>query len=194
MNGAAGGFRHLGDREVHRGHAWNVVVASFESPDGTRFERDVVRSPGAVATVPITYAPDDSERRTPLVTMIRQYRPPFDEYVLEIPAGMRDVEGEADIENARRELVEEVGLSAATIEPLCVAYQSPGMTDSAIAIFLGTDCTPVERTPHGPEEDFSEVLTVPLATAVDWITDGLVHNGATIIGLLLAERKLRGRP
>jgi len=184
-------FRHLGEREVHRGYIWNVVVAEFESPSGERFARDIVRSPGAVTCVPITYAADDPERRRPLVTLISQYRAPFGEFILETPAGMRDVEGEDDADNARRELAEEVGLAAATIEPLGVSYQSPGMTDSAIAIFLATDCTPVARTPHGPEEDHSEVLTVPLDEAVQWILDGRIRNSSTVIALLLAERRLR---
>jgi ADP-ribose pyrophosphatase len=190
VNASGSGFRHLDDREVHRGHVWNVVVATFETPDGVRFERDVVRSPGAVATVPISYDAADADRRQPLVTLIRQYRAPFDEFLLEIPAGMRDVEGEPDEVNARRELVEEVGLEPGAIEELTVSYQSPGMSDSAIAIFLATDCTPVERTPHGPEEQFAEVLTVPLTTAIDWILAGRIRNSSTVIGLLLAERRL----
>ena len=190
MSAPGPGFRHLGDREVHRGHVWSVVVATFETPDGVRFERDVVRSPGAVATVPISYDAADTEHRRPLVTLIRQYRAPFDDFLLEIPAGMRDVDGEPDERNARRELVEEVGLEAGEVEELTVSYQSPGMSDSAIAIFLATDCTPVARTPHGPEENFAEVLTVPLATAIDWVLAGRIRNSSTVIGLLLAERRL----
>jgi hypothetical protein len=41
-------FRRLGERTVHTGHVWSTVVATFEAPDGSTFERDVVRSPGAV--------------------------------------------------------------------------------------------------------------------------------------------------
>jgi ADP-ribose pyrophosphatase len=186
-----GRFRHVADREVFRGRIWTAYVSAFEAPDGSPFEREVVRSTGAVATVPITYAVDDSARRRPLVTLIRQYRPAFDEELIEIPAGIRDIDGEDDAENARRELVEEVGLTAATIEPLGISYQNPGMTNASIAIFLATDCTPVERTPHGPEEEFSEVVTVPLDEAVGWVLDGRVRNSTAIIGLLLAERRLR---
>ena len=83
-------FRHLAETEVHRGHIWRVVVAEFESPDGVRFQRDIVRSPGAVAVVPITL---DADQR-PIVTLVRQYRPPYGQELIEIPAGMRDVPGE----------------------------------------------------------------------------------------------------
>ena len=86
------GFRHLGDRQVHEGHIWRVVVADFESPDGRRFQRDIVRSPGAVAAVPLVF---DAEGN-PSVVLVRQYRPAYDRELLEIPAGMRDVAGERD--------------------------------------------------------------------------------------------------
>ena len=53
-------FRHLADREVHHGHVWDVVVAGFEAPDGVVFERDIVRSPGAVAVVPVVFDAEGS--------------------------------------------------------------------------------------------------------------------------------------
>ncbi len=56
---------------VHEGHVWRVVVAEFEGPDGTRFRRDIVRSPGAVAVVPLVF---DAEGN-PSVVLVEQYRP-----------------------------------------------------------------------------------------------------------------------
>ena len=97
------GFRHLGDRLVHQGHIWHVAVAQFEAPGGERFERDIVRSPGAVAAVPLRI----DEQGDVTVVLVRQYRPPFDDFVLEVPAGMRDVPGEPTEVTAARELVEE---------------------------------------------------------------------------------------
>ena len=84
-------FRRLAETEVHRGHIWRVVVADFEAPDGARFERDIVRSPGAVAVVPVTF---DASGRA-MVTLMRQYRAAFDRELIEVPAGMRDVAGRA---------------------------------------------------------------------------------------------------
>src|SRR3954453_11916746 len=104
-------FRHLGDVEVHHGHIWNVVVANFEAPDGEHFRRDIVRSPGAVAVVPITVAPDG----TTTVTLLRQYRAPYARELIEVPAGMRDVSGEPAEETGRRELIEEAGLAAGSM-------------------------------------------------------------------------------
>lgn len=190
---APGQFRHVADREVFRGRLWRAVVAEFEAPGGIRFTRDIVRTRGAVASVPILYDDDDVARARPLTRLIAQYRPAFDAVVIEAPAGMRDVAGEADEDNARRELVEEVGVVAGRLDPLATIYPSPGMTDATLTVFLARDCTTVERTTDGPEEEHSEVLTVPLATAIEWIEQGRIHNATTIVGLLLAERRLARR-
>ena len=181
------GFRHLGDRLVHRGHIWNVVVADYEAPDGAAFQRDIVRSPGAVAVFPLWFADDG----TPMVTLVRQYRPPFDDMVIEIPAGMRDVPDEPTEATAARELIEEAGLRAGRLEPLVQFYPSAGMTDSVLHLFLATDLQRVERDTHGPEEQHMDVLEVPLAEAVDMVLRGEVHDAKTVIGVLMVERRLR---
>ena len=102
------GFRHLGDTDVHQGYVWRVVVAEFESPNGESFRRDIVRSPGAVGVVPLVFDPEG----LPSVVLVRQYRPPYQRNLIEIPAGMRDVPGEPAAETGRRELIEEAGLAA----------------------------------------------------------------------------------
>ena len=185
------GFRHLGDRLVHQGHVWHVAVADYESPSGEPFRRDIVRSPGAVAAVPLWFAGDG----TPMVTLVDQYRPPFDEYVIEVPAGMRDIADEPTEVTAARELVEEVGLEAGRLEHLLDMYPSAGMTDSVLTLYLATGLTRVARETHGPEEAHMHVLELPLAEAVSKVVAGEIHDAKTVIGLLLVERRLRdGRP
>lgn len=180
-------FRHLGDRLVHQGYIWHVAVAEFESPDGEHFTRDIVRSPGAVAAVPLRYRDDG----TPYVTLVRQYRAPFDAWVLEIPAGMRDIVDEPTEVTAARELVEEVGLRPGRLEFLVAFYPSVGMTDSVLHLFLATDLAEVERDTHGPEEAHMEVLHIDLDDAVNMILRGEIHDAKTVMGLLLVERRLR---
>jgi 8-oxo-dGDP phosphatase len=182
-------FRRLAEREVHRGHIWRVVVAEFQAPDGELFERDLVRSPGAVAVVPITF--DADGRAT--VTLVRQYRATFERDLLEVPAGMRDVPGEPAEETGRRELIEEVGLAAGHLELLTDMIPSPGMTDSVCAIYLATECRSVERSVHGPEEQHSEVVTLPLDEALTMVERGELTDSKSALGLLLAERRLRER-
>ena len=181
------GFRRVGEAVVHQGYIWKVATAEFEAPDGERFRRDIVRSPGAVGVVPLWV---DAEG-TPGVVLIRQYRPPYEAAIVEIPAGMRDVPGEPPQETARRELAEEIGYEAHEWRLLAEIYPSPGMTDSVTHIYLGSGLQAVERAVHGPEETHSEVLHLPLAEAVDWVLDGRIRDAKTVVGLLLTERLLR---
>lgn len=180
-------FRHLGDDHVHQGHIWHVVVADFEAPDGRRFRRDIVRSPGSVGVVPLVF---DAEGVASVV-LVRQYRPPYERDVIEIPAGMRDVPGEDPAETGRRELVEEAGLAAGEISHLVDLLPSPGMTDSVCSIYLATDCTPVDHDRHGPEEDHMEVLHVPLDEALGMIDRGEIADAKTVCGLLATDRRIR---
>ena len=182
----SGGFSRIGEREVHQGHIWRVVVAEFESPDGDRFERDIVRSPGAVGIVALLF---DAEGRASVVLM-RQYRPAHDGVVVEIPAGMRDVEGEPTELTARRELAEEVGLAATRLDLLVELFPSPGLTDSVTTVYLATGCSNVERQLHGPEETHSEVVHVPLDEAVAMVERGELHDAKTVAGILLTARRI----
>jgi ADP-ribose pyrophosphatase len=183
----ADGFRRIADREVHRGHVWNVVVAEFEGPAGERFARDVVRSPGAVAVVPLVF---DAEGN-PSVVLVEQYRPAYEERILEIPAGMRDVPDEPPEETARRELIEEAGLAPGRLDLLTEFYPSPGMTDSVTTIYVATDSTAAPRALHGPEEEHSHLLHLPLEDAVAMVEDGRIRDAKTVIGVLLTERRLQ---
>jgi len=92
---------------------------------------------------------------------------------------------------AARELVEEVGLEAGSLRHLLDFYPSAGMTDSVLYLYLATDLRAVERETHGPEEAHSEVVHLPLSTAVAMVTTGEIRDAKTIIGLLLVERELR---
>jgi 8-oxo-dGTP pyrophosphatase MutT (NUDIX family) len=179
------GFRHLADRLIHRGFIWSVYQGTFEAPDGTTFQRDIVRSPGAVGAVPVF---DDGG--APTTVLVRQYRPPFDAEVLEIPAGMRDIVDEPVEVTAGRELVEEVGLRAATLTPLMHFYPSAGMTDSVLHLFVASDLTEVDTERHGVEEAHMEVVRIRVSDAVRMIETGVIHDAKTTIGLLMVDRLL----
>lgn len=183
------GFVHLGDQHVYQGHIWKVVTGEFRSPAGESFSRDIVRSPGAVGVVPVI----ETSRGSYEVVLLRQYRAAFDDYVVEIPAGMRDVEGEEPEVTARRELLEEAGYRAGALELLHVFYPSPGMTDAVLHVFLGLDLEFDQRAGHGPEELDMDVMHVPLDDAVDMAAAGKIRDAKSVIGLLLAHRSLLRR-
>ena len=164
------GFRHLGDRDVHQGHIWKVVVAEFEGPDGSA--RSSATSCARLAPSPSVPLVFDAEGN-PSVVLVRQWRPPYEAVIYEIPAGMRDVAGEPTEVTARRELVEEAGLAPGRLDLLTEFYPSPGMTDSVLQRLPGDRAArAVPRALHGPEEEHSTVVHLPLEDAVAMVDDG----------------------
>ena len=188
MSTPARGFRRVGERTVHGWGIWRLVAADFEAPDGERFDRHIVRSPGAVAVVPLLF---DAEGQ-PSVVLVDQYRPAFDQQVLELPAGMRDVEGEPPEETAQRELAEEVGFEAETLTFLTEYLPSPGLTDATMRLYVGTGLRAVPRHLHGPEESHMDVVHLPFEEALRQVRQGEIVNAAAVIGLLLTAERLRG--
>lgn len=189
VDGTAAPFRRLDESLIHRSHAWEVTRSTFEGPGGERFERDVVRTRGAVSVVPILDRPDG-----PYVVLVRQFRHSVLAETIEIPAGMRDVAGEDPLGTARRELAEEAGFAAKHYELLTMFHPSAGLTDATHHLFLATGLTPVPRDLQGPEEALMTVLEVPFAEAVEMVESGRLTAANTVIGLLLAERRLGLRP
>ena len=179
-------FRRLSESTVHQGHSWHVAVADFAAPDGSTFRRDVVRSPGAVGVVPVVFDAEGS----PSVVLVSQYRPPYERSIIEIPAGMRDIEGEDTAEVARRELVEEAGLAAEHLELLTEILPSPGMTDAVTTLYMATGCTPVPDDRQGPEEEYMTLLHLPLAEAIAMVDRGEIADAKSVVALLFTQRRL----
>ena len=144
-----------------------------------------MRHPGAVSVVALT---DDHD-----VVMVRQYRAAVDDLVLEIPAGKRDVADETPESTARRELVEEVGLTAASWTLLARFHNSIGFTDEESHVFLATDLTEVPSDRQGIEESHMEVLRVPLASMPAMIASGELTDAKSIIGVTLAAARVDER-
>lgn len=175
------GFTPLDEDLIYEGWIITVAKGRFQAPDGSTFERDVVHHPGAVAVVPIDG--DD-------IVLVRQYRSAINDTLWEIPAGLRDVDGEPPAETAQRELIEEVGLRAGSLEHLTAVHNSVGFCDEQIHIFLGTDLEPVERAlTDSPEEREMEISRIPLVDAESMIATGEITDAKTIIGILAALRR-----
>lgn len=178
---SAGGFRLVCEREIHAGPVFRLVEGEYETPDGLRIRRQVVRHPGAVAVVPI----DGAE-----AVLVRQFRAALQTEVLEIPAGVRDVPGEPRESTARRELAEEVGLAASEMQPLGGFATAVGFCDEIIWLFLATGLQPVASAPDGAEEAHMTVERLPLAEVPAAIDDGRILDAKTVIGLQIALRRL----
>jgi len=110
-------FTAVAEDVVFESRLLRVARGTFRAPDGSEFERDVVHHPGWVAVVPVT---DDGH-----VVCVRQYRAAVGTWLLEVPAGIRDVADEAPEVTARRELAEEAGLAAERVELVATIHNSP---------------------------------------------------------------------
>jgi ADP-ribose pyrophosphatase len=178
-------FKRLHEEQIYQGFVIRVTNETFESPTGETFDRDVVHVPAAVAVVPVL---DNGD-----VICVRQFRPALGHDLLEIPAGMCDVEGESLVDTAQRELGEEAGYRAGTIEHLCTYHGSAGFSDARLDIFLGLDLTEVASQSHSEEEAHMTVERISLSDTHKLIASEAIIDAKTIIGLLLARDRLDGR-
>jgi ADP-ribose pyrophosphatase len=167
--------------EHFRGQVWSVASDEVRLPGGTVAVRDVVVHPGAVGVAAI----DDLDR----ILLIRQFRHPVGGYLLELPAGLRDVPDEPPLETARRELAEEAGITAAQWHVLVDFFNSPGGSTEAFRCFLarGLAVLPGGR-PHTGEAEEADLpqAWVDLDEAVQAVLAGDLHNPTTVAGVLAA--------
>jgi ADP-ribose pyrophosphatase len=178
------GFRVREQNLIHQGSVVGFHDLVISDRNGRQFHRDVIRHPGAVSVVPF-----DGEN----VIMVQQYRASIDADMLEIPAGKRDVDGEPPERTAHRELAEEVGFKAESVELLANMHHSPGFCDEYGYVFLATGLSPVANRPEGPEEQAMSVHSISLDEAVAMCLDGRITDSKTLIGLLaLAVRRSGG--
>lgn len=159
-----------------------LVELGVEAPNGERYVRSVVHHPGAVVAVPVV---DDD------VILVRQFRAAAGRALLEVPAGKRDVAGEAPEATAARELEEEIGQSPGRLAKLAEFYNSPGFCDEYTYLFCATELSALPQR-HGvtAEEQTMSIERVPLAATMELIASGELIDAKSIVGLLLAQRLL----
>lgn len=150
------------------------------APDHSTATRYVLRMHRAVAVVAL----DGLD-----VVLIEQFRTPFGTALLEIPAGVLDVDGEDPVDAVRRELEEEAGYTGGDVTHLIDLVMSPGVTDEVISLFLAKDVDPSQRRPTSPEERHARIVTIPLDEAIAAIDDGSIRDAKTVVGLLLAATR-----
>lgn len=165
-----------------QGRVIGVRTDTVVMPGGDVVDRDYVVHPGSVAVVAL----DDRGR----VLLLRQYRHPTRQLLWELPAGLRDVEGESLVAGAARELAEEAGYRAEIWHTLLDLYTSPGMSDERIRVFLATGLTKIPDEENDFirrwEEADMPVVWVPLADAVEKALMGMIHNSPAVAGILAA--------
>lgn len=182
---AAVWFETRAEEIVYDGFS-TVVRETVATPTGDEMVREVVRHTDAVAVVPML--PDGR------VVLVRQYRQPLRRYVLEVPAGKMDVDGESPEEVATRELAEEIAHAPRELIHLATFHNSAGWTDETTHVYLGLDVHPVDP-PEGfsPRDEEADMESVVLAfdDAVAAAYAGDLPDAKTLVGLLLARPRLR---
>jgi 8-oxo-dGDP phosphatase len=172
-------FDTVSSRTVYSGHVLTLRADEVRMPGGEVKTREVVEQPGAVGIVAL-----DQHGR---VVLIRQYRHPVGELLVEIPAGLLDVPGEKAHHTAARELAEEAALTAGRWDLLLDLQVSPGLSTEAVRVFLARDLAAVpdaERHVGTDEETDLDVHRVPLEEAVAAVFTGEIQNSLTVAGLL----------
>jgi len=159
------------------GKLLKVRVDDVVLPGGKRTKREVVLHPGAVAIVAI-----DGGK----VLLERQYRHAAGKVMWEIPAGTIE-KGESQKQCALRELREETGFSAKSIEEILHFYVAVGYSTEVITLFVATG---LEKNKASPEEDESiETMMVPLESALEMVERNEIEDAKTMIGLLLFAKE-----
>ncbi|HND51407.1 MAG TPA: NUDIX hydrolase [Pirellulaceae bacterium] len=159
---------------------FRVVKVERQTPQGTVRVREVVRHPGAVVILPLV----DEDR----ICLIRNYRVSVGRTLIELPAGTLEP-GEPPIETARRELIEETGFRAGSMEPLHDFFPAPGILDEHMHLFVARDLVAGETAREVGEEIDNLIVTWDEALAL--VDRGEIRDAKTLVGLLLFHRRSR---
>lgn len=176
----------ISTERLYTGRVVNLDRDTVRFPDGSSGQLEMLRHPGASAIVPFL---DDPRAPDPRVLLIRQFRHAANGFIWEVPAGRLDA-GETPEACARRELEEETGMRARTVEPLTTIYTTPGFTDERIHLFLA----------HGLEtgaqrreaDEFMELRELTWSAVLELIRTGEVEDGKTLATLLFVQCFRRG--
>ena len=167
----------ISSRHIYSGRIIDVRVDTVRLQNGRESTREIVDHAPSICVVPV-----DADGN---VLLVRQYRKPTDGFLLEVPAGGIE-EGETPEEATRRELQEEIGHTADRLEALSAFWLAPGWCSEYMYAYLATGLRPANL--DSDEDEFIEVVRVPLSEVVDTIASGQVQDAKSVASLLLAMR------
>ena len=166
----------IDSKNIYDGSIIKVRVDTIEAQNGHIAPREIVEHPGGVGVVALMQNGN--------VCMVRQYRRPLDDFLLEIPAGKLNW-GEEPFGCAVRELEEETGYKAKNYRYLGQICPTPGFCNEIIHIYLATDLIKGEANPD--EDEFVEVEEYSIDELCDMIMEGTIIDAKTIVGVLKAR-------
>jgi len=177
--------RLISSKLAYDGKVFSVFTDKVEEPGGRVNTRDVIRHNGSV----VMLAVDESKNpKDPDILLVRQYRHAAGQFLYELPAGRID-KNEAPLAAAKRELIEETGYRAKRWTLLTKYFASPGFLCEWMQIYLARDLREGIATPEADEH--IEIFRVSLSEALGMIAARKIHDGKTLIGLLLYDEARR---
>lgn len=165
--------KKLDGKCVYDGRIIKVEVDDVELPNGKTAKREVVNHNGGVTILPLT---NDDE-----VVMVSQFRYPYNEELLELPAGKLEI-GENPLEAGKRELREETGAVAKEYTDLGLFYPSPGYCNEKIYVYAATGLTFFDQ--NLDDDEFLNVLKMPYETVLNMVLSGKIKDGKTQAAIL----------
>ena len=167
--------RMVSSETIFEGKIIKVTLDQARLPNGSLAAREVVYHPGGVAVLAL-----DGDNT---VYLVKQFRYPLQELLLELPAGKLDHGSEEDaLLGAQRELSEETGLEAAKWTYLGYTLASPGFCTEALHMYLAQDLT--RKGQHLDEDEFLDVVTMPFDQLAGQVMDGTITDGKTVSATL----------
>jgi ADP-ribose pyrophosphatase len=166
----------LSTKVLHSYRVFAIVEQELRLPSGRTVVRQVVHHPGAVVIMP--------QLEDGRLLLIAQYRFAVGETMLEFPAGTLEP-GEAPLECARRELIEETGYRAEHWRALGVTYPSPGYCDEQQHLFMATGLVPAHAA--ADEDEIIEVKGLTVQEVERSIADGRLVDAKSIAAYARAK-------
>ncbi|MGP4072398.1 NUDIX domain-containing protein [Piscibacillus sp. B03] len=161
----------ISSESIYKGKIIDVRIDDVTLPDGNRSQRELIDHPGAVAIIAIT---DEGK-----IVLVEQYRKALEKSIIEIPAGKLEP-GEKPEVTAKRELEEETGYQAETLDFVVSYYTSPGFANEIIYVYEARGLSEVEDQLNGDDDEFVELIEVSLEEAMDLINSQRIHDAKTI--------------
>jgi len=162
----------MSSKNIYTGKVITLNIDTVTLPNGVTIDLEMVRHPGASAVVPLK---DDGT-----VILIRQFRHAAGGFIYEIPAGKLHP-GEDPMACAARELEEEIGYQAGTLELLSSILTAPGFTDEVIHVYKATALKKGRQ--NLDRDEVLEVVDMPLQEAIAMIQAGAIRDAKTMVGL-----------
>ncbi len=167
----------ISKKSIYRGKIFDVSLDKIREGE-IEYEREIVSHHGSAVIVPVF--------TDQTVALVKQYRHAAEKYLWEIPAGSL-AEGELPETGARRELEEEIGVTAEKVEKLTEFYVSPGFLSEKMFVFLATNLT--ETAQNLEDDELLEIGKFTFEQVFQMIRSNEIEDSKTMVGLILAGAK-----